>query len=52
MNFNFRLWDMTSRSLIGKTAFNVTTRSAAFAPDGSTLAVGHGDGSFRVLKGR
>eukprot|EP00111_Clytia_hemisphaerica_P009365 TCONS_00027488-protein len=47
-----RLWDMTSRSLIGKTAFNVTTRSAAFAPDGSTLAVGHGNGSFRVLKGR
>ena len=43
---------MTSRSLIAKAAFNLTVRSVSFAPDGSTLAVGHGDGSFRVLKGR
>eukprot|EP00794_Sanderia_malayensis_P020047 gene20047-22014_t len=47
-----RLWDMTSRNLIARAHFDVNVRSAAFSPDGAHIAIGHGDGSFRVLKGR
>ena len=47
-----RLWDMTSKSLIARGQFDINARSAAISPDGSQIAVGHGDGSFRVLKGR
>ena len=47
-----RLWDSSSKILLAKTAFDVTIRSVAFSPDGSHVAIGHGDGSFRVLKGR
>ena len=43
---------MSNKELIGKATFDVTTRCLAFSPDGSHLSVGHGDGSFRVLKGR
>ncbi len=49
---SFRLWDMTSRNLIARAHFDLNVRSAAFSPDGAHIAVGHGDGSFRVLKGR
>eukprot|EP00795_Rhopilema_esculentum_P003114 gene3114-1413_t len=47
-----RLWDMASRSLIARGQFDLNIRSAAISPDGSQIAIGHGDGSFRVLKGR
>ncbi|XP_047132983.1 echinoderm microtubule-associated protein-like 6 isoform X1 [Hydra vulgaris] len=47
-----RLWDMSNKEMIAKAVFDVTTRSLAFSPDGSHLSIGHGDGSFRVLKGR
>ena len=50
--FVCRLWDMSSKQLLEKTIFQQTTRSVAFSSDGMHLAVGHGDGSFRVLKGR
>ena len=43
---------MTSKSLIARGQFDINARSAAISPDGSQVAVGHGDGSFRVLKGR
>ena len=43
---------MTSRSLIARAHFDLNVRSAAISPDGSQIAIGHGDGSFRVLKGR
>lgn len=49
---SFRLWDMTSRSLIAKEKFDINVRSVAVSPDGGQIAIGHGDGSFRVLKGR
>lgn len=47
-----RLLDMASKSLLAKTGFDQTIRSLAYSPDGAHLAVGHGDGSFRILKGR
>ena len=43
---------MTSKSLIARAHFDLNVRSAAISPDGSQIAIGHGDGSFRVLKGR
>lgn len=43
---------MSNKKLMAKAAFNLTIRSVSFSSDGSQLAIGHGDGSFRVLKGR
>ena len=43
---------MASRSLIARGQFDLNIRSAAISPDGSQIAIGHGDGSFRVIKGR
>lgn len=50
--FNYRLWSMADRSLLARTDLDQKIRSVSFSADSSHLAVGLGDGSFRVLKAR
>mmetsp|Transcript_15033 Transcript_15033/g.25736 ORF Transcript_15033/g.25736 Transcript_15033/m.25736 type:complete len:637 (+) Transcript_15033:128-2038(+) len=44
-----KLWDLESRTLIGKTLVGDAARSVHYSPDASQLAVGLKDGSFVVL---
>jgi microtubule-associated protein-like 6 len=46
-----RLWDIERMILLKKADVGIAARSAAFAPDGSVIAVGLKNGEFLLMKG-
>lgn len=49
---HFRIWSVGDNTLLAKTEMENGVRSVAFSSDGSHLAVGMADGSFKVLTTR